>query len=177
MTMKAGTAGLRVAFACGLIALGVGCRSTRPVAINLTVQVDRALAGQSVQVDLVGVSDTDSGLVKGCAVSQYFGPDNALRKSLDRASVMFGSRGTEVLKLSCKEPIWKRWLASGSTQVLVLADIPGVANDEARRYCVPLAKDRWPRAFRRARRATSVQIVVDAARVRCLTPPRPPKAK
>ena len=175
MAGMAGTAGLRVALGCGMIVLCVGCRSTSPTALNVTVQVDRALAGQSVQVDLVGVSEADSSVMKGCPVSEYFRPDNALRKSLDRASVLFGTRGTSVLNLRCTEPIWKRWLASGSAQLFVLADIPGVASDDARRFCLPLAHDRWRRGFRSSWRSTSVQIIVDGARVRCLTPPRPPK--
>ena len=141
---------LLVAVLASGLALSTGC-SSRLSTVNL--QGSASVAAASVQVDVVGLNSGNQTL-KAIPVPQYWRGANAQSKA-DTKSFRFGPNSPQTYTVGPNDPIWKHWSATGATEVMVIADLPGVFSDlpgdaDQRRKIIPLAS-----------KATSATIVVD----------------
>ncbi|MDX2132101.1 MAG: hypothetical protein SFY69_08615 [Planctomycetota bacterium] len=122
-----------------------------------------------VEVDLVGVAESDVGQWQAYDVSRYFSGEDQLRRSA--ASYTHTLRfsnddaGTKVIPAS--DPMWKVWQDRGVTTLFVMANsrtmqfAPGA---DFRKKMIPLTTDKWDSSTRR------LEIVVTSGKVDCTTP-------
>ena len=142
---------LTAALALGFSLL-TGC-STHLSTVNL--QGSASVAAASVQVDVVGLNPGNQTL-KAIPVPQYWRGANAQYKA-DTKSFRFGPNSPQTYTIAPGDPIWKHWADTGATEVMVIADLPGVFSDlpgdaDQRRKTIPISSKS---------KSTSATIVVD----------------
>ncbi|MGH8024869.1 MAG: hypothetical protein ACRED1_14860 [Limisphaerales bacterium] len=109
-------------FAVGVLAMLslIGC-STGPSAWN--IKITQVTPG-SIQVDLVGVTTSEIPKWQAYSMDSYWNNENDPRR-------MNALKLTHFLQLnkpwvvSEDNPIWRKWLARGDTELAVIANLPG----------------------------------------------------
>ncbi|MFT3784278.1 MAG: hypothetical protein QM790_19900 [Nibricoccus sp.] len=142
---------------CCLLTLGLlgsaGCASNtvKPRAFEVRVKVDESLANTSLQVDLIGANSlADLPKWTTYSITEYWQPDNPLRKDATHLTAQFGRGLPITVTVPRDHPHWLSWLKSGVAHLVIIADLPGIANDQLgnadpRRLIIPLDKKLWPR--------------------------------
>ena len=120
------------------LSLLTGCSSHLDT-VNL--QGSASVAAASVQVDVVGLNAGNQTL-KALPVPQYWRGANAQYKA-DAKSFRFGPNSPQTYTIAASDPIWKHWSDTGVTEVMVIADLPGVFSDlpgdaDQRRKIIPI---------------------------------------
>ncbi len=127
-----------------------GCATKGPgptTARTIQIELDPALKGQSVLVDLVGVNEANAPRWKAYSMTKYWSDGDPMRADAAKWTANFISQPSLVKTLEVSDPIWKQW--QGAAYVFVLADLPGKFTDQpgtqdARRQILPLFKSAWP---------------------------------
>jgi hypothetical protein len=175
--MNSSSASIRIV--CGLLVAGLcllvfGCASTpKAKSYTIKIELDQALAGSSIQVDLIGANAvSDLPKWQSYSVSEYWQPGNAMRRNADKVVVAFGQGKNNIQFFDTKNPAWARWIAAGAMHLVVMVDLPGVGEDLAgsadpRRLILPLDAGQWPG------NVTTVELLVQESGVRLLTPTKP----
>ena len=147
-----------------------GCASVpKPRAYTVRLTVDPALAGTTVMVDLLGANEiSDLPKWQRYSVTEYWQPGNVFRRDARKAAMEFGRDRPTVQTLAMTDPHWNEWLKTGAMHLVIVADIPGVVNDQAgnadpRRLIVPLDKAVWGKA-------EVIDIMVNESGLRLVTP-------
>jgi hypothetical protein len=143
--------------------------SSKPVAQNIKITVDKTLENTSIQIDLLGAS-TVSDLPKWqtYSVTEYWQPGNTTRRDTVRVTLDFGTGKPATQTLPKKDPMWKRWLGTGSANLVILADLPGIAaggTSDPRRLIIPLDAKSWKKSS-----GAPIEILVQESGLRLLTP-------
>ena len=120
-------------------ALLTGCSSSLST-VNL--QGSSSVTSSSVLVDVVGLGPNNQAL-KVTPVSKYWQGGSAQAKG-DSKSYRFGPNSPQSYSLGPNDPIWKHWHDTGATEVMVIADLPGVFADapgdaDPRRKILPIS--------------------------------------
>jgi hypothetical protein len=141
------------------LALLTGCSSELS---QVTLQGSPSVAAASVLVDVVGIGPNSQGL-KLLPVSRYWEGGSAPTKA-DAKSFRFGPNSPQSYTIAPSDPIWKHWHDIGATEVMVVADLPGVFPDlpgdaDARRKILPISS-----------KSTTATIVVDRSGLLKSTP-------
>ena len=151
-----------------------GCTSApQPKAYSIHVTLDDALVGTSVQVDVVGVNTlADLPKWQSYSVTEYWQPQNAFRRDAHKYSMQFGRETPKSLTLASTDPIWADWLRTGSMNVVLIADLPGAAADQAgnadpRRLILPLDAAAWGSDVKQ------IEILVQESGFKLLTARKP----
>jgi len=102
----------------------------------------------SIEVNLVGVNETELPQWQGYSVTKYWSPGDKLRAGADKYEMRFGQTKPSVQTLKKDNPIFQKWQEKTATQLFVLADLPGMGEpegDEAdpRRVILPLSPKAW----------------------------------
>ena len=136
---------------CGLSVLMSGCVS-RLAKYDVEVKADESLADAqgiypSIEVHLMGLNASDSQLMDKRTMSTYWDP-NRRPDVLDRYVMHFGGQQSSKQILGNKDPAWERWNRSRAINLFVLADLPGIVQDQIsiedpRRVVIPLQRTRW----------------------------------
>lgn len=156
-----------------LLAFLGGCASAPKARIfNLRIELGPALAGSSIQLDLVGANSvSDLPKWQTYSVSDYWQPGDPMRRDADKAVLRFGQGKETVQVFPDTDPIWNRWLRTGALYLVVLVDLPGLAADregnaDPRRLILPLDAHEWNRDV------TTIELRVQESGIRLLTPKR-----
>ena len=120
-------------------ALLTGCSSSLS---TVSLQGSPSVATSSVLVDVVGIGPNNKAL-EVTPVSRYWQGGSAQAKG-DSKSFRFGPNSPQTYTLGPNDPIWKHWHDIGATEVMVIADLPGVFADapgdsDARRKILPMS--------------------------------------
>ena len=90
-------------------------------------------------------------------MTEYWGSADALRASARKVTFEFSAPDAPQ-GISPKDAIWKDWLGTGATEVLVLADIPNLGrrddkpgDADARRRSLPLDPKKWAKKTKELR--------------------------
>ncbi len=119
---------------------------------DITVSLDEAWTSggrtPTLEVDLVGANASQAGPLRSASVGQYFSAGDPFRAAQDKATLTFTSQDASPKVLSKSDPIWSKWNAAGATDLFVLVNLPGVAQDQPgdadpRRLILPLDPARW----------------------------------
>ena len=135
----------------------------------------------SVEVNLVGVNDTEYEEWYGAPASQYWEPDNARRLTTVRkgyAHVMtFGEEQPSRQILYRRNVVYDAWAAKNARHLFILCNFPRVAQDQPgnmdpRRRILPLDKERWQGYFWGKR---VIWVEVTPSGLICHSTPLPPQ--
>ncbi len=155
----------------GVGLLLVGCASQpKARSYGLRVELDPALAGSTIQVDIIGANDVaDLPKWQTYSVTSYWQPGNPMRRNADKATLEFGLGKNTVQTFDSDDPRWKRWIDSGALHLVILADLPGVPEDQPgnadpRRLILPLDAHQWPRGV------STVELRIQESGIKLLTP-------
>lgn len=156
-----------------LLLLG-GCASgPQPQAYSVTLTLDPALAGTSVQVDLVGANElTDLPKWQSYSVTEYWQPGNPFRRDARKYTVQFSRDQPNTQMLLVGDSIWREWLNTGALHLVIMADLPGAVTDQMgnadpRRLILPLDKAVWDS------KVGTLQVLVQESGLKLLTPRKP----
>lgn len=162
---------LFLAFAALLVG---GCATVpKPQAFSVSLTLDPALVGTSVQVDLVGANElTDLPKWQNYSVTEYWQPGNAFRRDARKYTAQFSRDQPNTQMLLVGDSIWREWLNTGALHLVIIADLPGANTDlpgnaDPRRLILPLDKAIWPKG------TTTLQVLVQESGLRLLTPRKP----
>jgi len=161
----------------GAVAFAVflsGCATApKPSAYNVEVTLDPALAGTSLQVDVVGANElSDLPKWQSYSVTEYWQPGNAFRRDARKATLAFGRGRPDSQTLPISDPQWAEWLRTGALHLVIIADLPGpmsdqMGNADPRRLILPLDRAAWDRKLQK------LQVVVQESGLRLMTPRKP----
>jgi hypothetical protein len=160
---------LTLSFTLALIVFG-GCNSTtvKPRAFDVQLTIDKSLESTSLQVDLIG-ANTLADLPKwtSYSVTDYWQPDNPQRRDAPKITFQFGRGLPASGNVSRYDPRWEPWMKTGAAYLVVIADLPGVATDQAgnadsRRLIIPLDKKLWERN-------AALELVIQEGGIKLLT--------
>lgn len=125
--------------------LAGGCSQVANVMVTrvASITADEDVCKKSVEVHLVGVNRFEKDKWETMSMTEYWQPDNQLRKSAREYTyvIRFGQEPCERI-LSKKDPIRKIWKSRRAEYLFVLADLPGIfpdmpGNADARRLQLP----------------------------------------
>jgi hypothetical protein len=117
------------------MALLSACGTPKIKPWNVSVQ---KTTGSTVEVDLVGVTDLDRASWEKYDMNKYWrAAGNERRASADKVSFNVAKGKTEVIQIS--DPIWKKWMDRGATELMVTANFPGEDANLSRQF-IPLNK-------------------------------------
>ncbi|MGH7995387.1 MAG: hypothetical protein ACREFX_03445, partial [Opitutaceae bacterium] len=159
--------------AAAVFALG-GCASApQPRPYSVRVTLDNDLVGSSIEVDLVGVNTiADLPKWQNYSVTQYWQPQDTFRHDAHKYTMQFGPGTAKSFTLLSTDPIWKDWLGTGATNLVVMADLPEAAADQSgnadpRRLILPLDKHAW------GSDVNTIDILVQESGLKLLTAHKP----
>ncbi len=150
-----------------LAAATFGCRSASPRAWNVNLN---KVTIASVEVDVIGLSPTEKPYWQSAKVDDYWQAGSSLRKDVEsrRVSSNFKSGATWTLKID--DPIWQTWFNYGTTELMIIARLPGSSFDngpfDRRRIFVPLGSKFWKASDK------TLRLEVQDEFIRVLTPTR-----
>lgn len=154
-----------------LLALASCASAPKPVAHTITLTLDKSLENTSLQIDIIGANATsDLPKWESYSITEYWQPGNTTRRDTDRYTVDFGRGKPTSQLISSTDVKWSRWLQTGATYVVVIADLPGIPSDQQgnadpRRLILPLDSAQWKKA-----RKDPIEIQVKESGLRLLTP-------
>ena len=130
-----------------------------------------------LEVDLVGINESEKRTWKNYPVSRYFSPNDALRRGADRITLTFASEDRQSKSLNRHDPVWEVWIGrmfdnrtpgKDARWLFVIANIPGDAEDlpgdqDPRRLILPLKDTSWPWGTKQ------IEIVLKSSMAVCKT--------
>ena len=139
---------------------------------------DKIGAVQSIEVNLVGVNDTEYPQWEQMSMNDFWEPDNAIRAGAKKFVMTFGQNHSSTQVLLIKDPIWREWIkARGANHLFILAYLPWIQKDQGgqadpRRIILPLKRERWDWS---AWGDTKIPIKIGSGGMTCLRQPKPEK--
>jgi hypothetical protein len=130
-------------FALGALAVLslTGC-STGPSAWNISItQVQPG----SIQVDLVGVSESEKPKWEAYSMDSYWNNENDLRRG-NALKLTHFLEFNKPWTVSRNDPIWQKWFSHGDTELAIIANLPGnfpPGAGDPRLNFFPLDKGSW----------------------------------
>jgi len=162
----------------GLMAVvGVGCGKPKMGVYNITVTPDASLSEggtgrlAQLEVDLVGVKESDAAMWRDYKVDSYFSGNDALRSGAKEytKTMTFSEAKKGAQTLARNDGIWKVWRDRGVTHLFILASSKNLrgtgGGPELRRKELPLTTNRW--------KTEKIDIVVKNSGIDCPTPMEP----
>lgn len=174
-------------FHCSIVRMGVlslvlmatmGCSRTPQMGrYTYRVTLDSALRNSntkmmpSIEVDFVGVNESESARWTGQNIDDYFTPGNSLRMNADRHTMPFTNDRSAPKTLSSGDANWNSWQGAGAKHMIILASIPLASSQFAvdpRRLVLPLDQARWGRGM-------TIELLIKPSGIVLMTAMRPLK--
>jgi hypothetical protein len=130
----------------------LGCSSgpsMKPFDVTVQPQITHAPGvPASVEVNLVGVSDSDLTQWRGYSVNQYWSPHDPLRKSAGAYVMTFSTSDPHSQTLDRTNAIWEQWRQHNAMNLFIIAFLPSIpapadAATDPRKLELPLDRRRW----------------------------------
>ncbi len=126
------------------------CNRTVILQPRLDASIAPAYKGASIQVDFVGVNNSELAAWNAKPIDDYFAPGDVFRDSADKKTLDFADGSVSVQTLQSTDPVWQRWKSKGASHVVVIADLPGynipMGGIDLRRQTIPLSAGSWERS-------------------------------
>ncbi len=149
-----------------------GCSTPGMGKYDITVALDRSLAAEdgdmaTVEVHFIALTADRGRTFQQASMSDYWTPGRSPDRFQKRI-LKLGETETTAM-LSRKDPVWRSWGKSEAEFLFVLADLPGLYEDQPdvqdpRRLIIPLDKKRW--------RSRDIEILIRPQGIEKLTPHR-----
>lgn len=154
IAILAALAAWALAAGCG----GPGAGGMGPFRVEVALDANEAALhsrlapAQSIELNLVGVSEGELGRWNQKSLNDYWQPEDALRTAAPKYVMTFGQDRPHRQELRRGEAIWKQWLGGDQARYLVVvAWLPWLSDDgpgetDPRRIVLPLdmGRYRWP---------------------------------
>lgn len=140
----------RMKKSCGLVLILVsmvlttgGCNTILGREIVVSAE---GIGDKSAEVNIIGVNKSKFSFWENMSMTDYWKPDNPIRLEAKKDGYLyvmrFDQNGPRQLTLG-KDPVWKAWKKRKYDYLFVLADLPGIHQDQpgnadARRLIIPL---------------------------------------
>jgi len=154
----------------------VGCGGAKRLGrYDLVVTADPSLRDGGtgrlplVEVDLIGVAESDLGNWGAQGVDQHFSGENAVRNDAKSYThtVTFSQDDAGAKVLKAGDPIWQTWQKRGVTHLYVFGSARTFRNTpggpDRRKMSIPLTTDKWESGTRQ------IDIVLKGSGVDCAT--------
>lgn len=93
----------------------------------------------SLEVDIVGINDREKSWVSSYKLNKYFQPENPMRRNLQPYTMIFSSDDEKHYQMfSHSEKEWDLWKRKGAKELLIAVNLPGLANDDARKILMEI---------------------------------------
>lgn len=157
-----------------LLTSGLGCACHGTNQFNVTVAMDDSVRQQGVvprvEIDLVGVNNSDASTWSEKSMTDYFTPGDALRNSADHYIMRLDESSlSQTLKIT--DPKWDDWKREGAVSLYILSSYPRAADAsgeaDPRRRIIPLDCSRWDNV-------TDIKVLLKSGGLSVQTPPKPP---
>jgi len=122
-----------------MIAFVAGC-SSGPTKYPVVIAPHPSIEG-SILVDVIGATKSDLSDWESYPVTKYFQADNPKRRDADKVTFKIVPGQTQ--RLETTDEIWARWDRAGVSHLVIMADLPNVAEDAPRRKILSLYPDDW----------------------------------
>lgn len=140
---------LSVASALLALIFATGCASTK-----VAVKLDDSMLDKSIEVHLIGISDSEKSQFDNMSMTDYWGEDSQGVRSSNESRVIGYQAGLNkqvpLFEISSDNSSWKQWQSEGAKYVMVLVNMPASrdyedapGNADARRLRLPLNKACW----------------------------------
>lgn len=156
-----------------------GCSSApRMGKYTYRVVLDEALRDKnsgimpSIEVDFVGVNESERDRWVSLNIDEYFSPGNVVRTNCNKRTMAFTNENTQPQTLSASDAIWQTWSGSSAEEMFIMAIIPmpgDTSSVDPRRLILPLDQARWTGGV--------IELQIKPSGVVRLTPMRPLKTK
>lgn len=139
----------RLLLACIPVVILAGCGVTilQP---GFMTEVAPSYQGASIQVDLIGVNNSELAAWNAKPIDDYFAAGDMFRASAPKVTLNFGAGEDGMKSLPASHPIWKQWKSKNATNIMVIADLPGytvpMGGIDLRRQTVPLSSNQWAKS-------------------------------
>ncbi|MBN1764500.1 MAG: hypothetical protein JW860_04520 [Sedimentisphaerales bacterium] len=138
--------------------------------VNMKVKAEGI---ESVEVNIVGVSNSVYSFWESMSMTDYWKPDNSVRLDAKRNGylyeIKFDQNNPREQTLKTSDPVWKVWSKRKAKYWFILADIPGMHKDapgnaDARRLIIPYK-------CKKAHIGT-IEISLESSGVKCFSLPK-----
>lgn len=156
-----------------------GCGSCKPGKpgpvgrYTIEVALDESLKDSSVIVDLVGVNPSTRPRWEAYDMGKYWHEGDPMRRDADKVVLNFITGQSLTNSLAATNAQWDKWKGVGVTDIVILADLPGVQpagpGQDARRLVLPLDECNWPS------KTKTLKVLVQRSGMVVLTPTRTAK--
>src|SRR2546423_9156483 len=154
LTLRNVVVGLSLILAAAALSGCASCKpgkgAGKPLTYNLKVAPADSLKDSSVEVDVVGIHPSDLERYKTYSVKKYFKPGDPMRADAAKVTAKFVPGNQKPLLIPSTDPQWAKWMSSGAQYLVVIADLPNVADEgkvgsqDPRRQLVPICECYWP---------------------------------
>jgi len=146
-----------------LLLVGATCSSQtarpKPKKFDLRFSIAPALVGGSVQVDIIGASARSYlPSLEAISLSQYWSPNNAVRRDVPKATLVFGKGSPQEQSFSGTDQKWSSWLTAGAEVLVIMVDSPGSPS----RLVVPIDEREW-------KNVTTLEFLIQESGIRLVT--------
>jgi hypothetical protein len=160
-----------------LLLLG-GCCSHSPGQYNVSIGMGPSLRGDTVMVDIVGVNDSEYDKWANYSMTQYWTAADPLRADAVKYTLLFDAKSATTQVFKQDNPIWQKWRQVHARRLFILANLPGVfedqpGNQDPRRVILPLDQCRWRLSWFSS--VDPIKIQAQSSGLDVLTPPQPKK--
>ena len=133
----------------------------------------------SVELNFIGVNDSEMPVWTNYSINKYWMPDNPQRitavSQAQALAITFSENPPYSQTISRTNTTWNKWKSKGAMHLIVVANYPRTSNDapgdaDVRRIVLPLAKRRWKSYFWGRR---TIRIEVTPSGIVNHTPPKP----
>lgn len=140
-----------------LLLVGCGDKSLKKV----IVEAEKTTQGRTITLHIIAVNEFDLPRLQSYSVDKYWEPGDPVRRSFEDQATKLEFKEARKIEYTPKSPEWGKWFKKGNRHVVVIADLPTVKDDAARRQVVPLFQKGWAE-----KKVTQVKVRVQDAQVR-----------
>lgn len=134
------------------------------------IVTSEGIGNKSVEVNVVGVNKYEYSQWESMSMDKYWSPDNPARVNAKRHIMKFGQNLPVEQILERKNPLHKQWKARKVEYLFILADLPGIHEDQpgsadARRLILPWRKKCW-------KWKKKIEVSLESNGINCFTLPK-----
>ena len=110
---------------CFVYMFAIGCTYSHNVNVYMSPELKTHYGYYpSLEVDLIGMNDSEKNWIESYDTDKYFEADNPLRKSLSPFTMKFSESDYGVQYLSRGSKLWNKWKDKGAKELYIIVNLP-----------------------------------------------------
>lgn len=113
-----------------LSTLSISCTYSHTVSVYLSPEL-KTFYGYypSLEVDIVGLNDSEKNWIDSYDINKYFEIDNPLRKTLSPVTMKFSEEDKSMQYLGYYSKYWNKWKKKGAKELYIIVNLPQVESN------------------------------------------------